>query len=172
MNVKIHRLSENARTPTYGSEVAAAFDLYAAADVIVAPGETAKIPLGFAVEIPDGYEMQIRPRSGITLKTKLRVANAPGTIDADYRGEVAVIFDNIAPESEFDDAYPCRLDGWVDSAYKGESCAYHTYNIYVGDRIAQAVILPVPRVSFEEVSAASELSDTTRGDGGFGSSGV
>jgi len=170
LTVKFRRLSPAARIPTYGTAGAAAFDLYAAADVIVAPGETVKVPLGFAVEIPEGHAMFIVPRSGISEKTPLRVANSPGVVDADYRGEVAVLIENSAPESEFDDAYPWKIDGWVDSAYEGDGCAYYTYNIYAGDRIAQAYILPVPRVTFTETD--EDLTETERGDSCFGSTGI
>lgn len=170
LTVKFRRLSPHARIPTRATAGAAGFDLYAVEDTIIGPGETKTVPLGFSVEIPPGYEMQIRPRSGISLKTKLRVANSPGTVDSDFTGEVVVILDNIAPESEFDDAYPWKIDGWVDAVYEGEGCAYHTYNIYTGDRIAQAVIAPVPDVAFVEVDG--ELPETERGTGGFGSTGT
>ncbi|WP_418041740.1 dUTP diphosphatase [Paenibacillus xylanilyticus] len=167
MNVKFKRLHPDAKIPQYATEMAAGFDLVAVEDVIIAPGETAKVPLGFAVQIPAGYEIQIRPRSGVTLKTKLRVNL--GTIDADYRGEIGVIIDNLTQPMGWTDTYPHLLDGNPDWRYSGEGESDGTYSIRKGDRIAQGVLAPVPRASFEEVA---DLDDTERGDGGFGHSGV
>lgn len=167
--VKIKRLHPDAVIPKYATELAAGFDLVAVGDVIISPGETELIPLGFAVEIPEGFEMQIRPRSGVTWRTKLRVGNSPGTVDGDFRGEVKVIVDNIAQDPQFYDAYPWKIDGSVDQSYDGEGCAYDTYIIRKGDRIAQGVIAPVCRADFIEVD---ELGETERGDGGFGSTGI
>lgn len=165
INVKFKRLHPDAKIPQYATEMAAGFDLVAVEDVIITPSETAKVPLGFAVQIPAGNEIQIRPRSGVSANTKLRVNL--GTIDADYRGEVAVLIDNIAPVSE--ECYPCAetLDGFEFDPHG--LYPYNTYLIRKGDRIAQGVLAPVLRASFEEVA---ELDDTERGDGGFGSSGV
>ena len=95
-----------------------------------------------AFEIPDGYELQVRPRSGLSAKTKLRVSNSPGTIDSDYRGEVCIILDNISSEE--------------------------SYTINKGERIAQGIISKVEKITFEEVE---ELSETERGEAGFGSTG-
>lgn len=170
INVKFKRLHPEAKIPQYATEMAAGFDLVAVEDVIIAPGETAKVPLGFAVQIPPGYEIQIRPRSGVSAKTKLRVANSPGTVDADFRGEVAVLIDNIhEPDIEYADYVWYTIGGrcLVDVGYAPS--VMRTYIIRKGDRIAQGVLAPVLRASFEEVA---ELDDTERGDGGFGSSGV
>lgn len=183
INVKFKRLHSDAKIPQYATEMAAGFDLVAVSDVIIAPGETAKVPLGFAVQIPPGYEIQIRPRSGVTLKTWLRVANSPGTIDGDYRGEVAVLIDNIAQKSYdiigdevCEEATFCfsLIDGKmtlsVPEGYDtSNDIIKDTYWIRKGDRICQGVLAAVSRASFEEVA---ELNDTVRGDGGFGSSGV
>ncbi len=166
IDVKIRLLSAAARIPTYATDGAAAFDLYAAEDVIIAPGETKKVPLGFAVEVPPGYVMYVMMRSGIALKTKLRQPNGIGVIDSDYRGEVAMMFENNSRDTWSNAAR--RLD----NRYEIESmskCAPGSYLIRTGDRVAQAVIVPVPRVSFEMVT---ELSETARGGGGFGSTGV
>jgi len=164
--VKIRRLSPHARIPTYGTAGAAAFDLYAATDVIIAPGETTKVPLGFAVEIPDGYGMFIVPRSGISLNTRLRVANSPGVVDRDFTGEVAVLLE--AAEGDLIMNYAKYVDGNFAS-FEGRP-VLGAYVIRRGDRIAQALILPIPRVSFMETD--EELTETERGDGGFGSTGV
>ncbi|MEI2280720.1 dUTP diphosphatase [Paenibacillus polysaccharolyticus] len=183
MNVKFKRLHPDAKIPQYATEMAAGFDLVAVDDVIIAPGETAKVPLGFAVQIPPGYEIQIRPRSGVSAKTKLRVANSPGTVDADYRGEVAVLIDNISQKSYeiiddevYAEATFCLslVDGKstliVPEGYDTSNAILKdTYWIRKGDRIAQGVLAAVSRASFEDVA---ELDDTGRGDGGFGHTGV
>lgn len=170
MNVKIKRLSENAVIPVYAKVGDSGFDVAAVENILIEPGETVKIPLGLAFEIPNGYEMQIRPRSGITSKTKLRVQL--GTIDAGYRGEVNVIVDNIAEyrnqlgEELLREAF-VTIEGQLlqtDGLYRT-----NTYIIRKGDRIAQGVIVPVVQASLEEVD---ELSESERGKSGFGSSGT
>src|SRR5690349_18608469 len=110
--------------------------------VTIAPGRTAMIPTGFAIALPEGFEAQIRPRSGLAAKHAVTVLNAPGTVDADYRGEVKVMLINHGREP---------------------------FRIARGDRIAQLVIAPVTRAHFEQVNA---LSQTERGAGGFGSTGI
>jgi len=129
--------------PFYATTHAAGADLRAAvdADVIIAPGDHALIKTGFAMALPDNYEAQIRPRSGLALKHGITVLNAPGTIDADYRGEVGVILINHGSEA---------------------------FTVQRGDRIAQMIIAPFVQAGFQQVDA---LSATKRGDGGFGSSG-
>lgn len=160
--VNIKRLHPHAVIPRYETELAAGFDLVAVEDVIIAPGETAKIPLGLAFEIPDGYVMIICMRSGIALNTKLRQPNGIGVIDADYRGEVAMMFDNISkPPRKFFLRHPPHWN--IGANREG------TYIIRKGDRIAQGVIAPVERVTFAVVD---ELSETVRGSGGFGHTGV
>ena len=141
MNIQLKRMRDDAKMPEYGSEGAACFDFYAATEVTFKPGETKIVPLGFAVGIQDGWEMTIRPRSGMSLKTDLRIANAPGTIDSDYRGEVGVIITN-----------------------HGGSKA----SIQVGDRIAQGTVKRVEKTYFTFVE---QLSPSDRGSGGFGSTG-
>ncbi len=129
--------------PHYASALAAGADLRAAVEdtVTLNPGETRLIPTGLAMALPDGYEAQIRPRSGLALKHGITVLNTPGTIDADYRGEVGIILINHS-----DIPFPIQR----------------------GDRIAQMVIAPFVQAGFEE---AESLSETERGSGGFGSSG-
>lgn len=166
--VKVKLLNENAVMPTYGSEGAAGFDLYATEDVIIEPGDTVKVPTGLAIELPPGYEMQIRPRSGVTLKTKLRVQL--GTVDADYRGEVGVIVDNVCHNCGEDGVFvypPDNLSGGVDKEL--EYKVFGTYCVRKGDRIAQAVIQRLPSVDLVKVDT---LGDTERGSAGFGSTGV
>lgn len=167
MNVNIKRLSPDAQIPQYAHASDACFDLVAAEDVIIEPGKTTLVKTGLVFEIPEGYEMQIRPRSGITLKTKLRVQL--GTVDAGYRGEVGVIVDNIAPlnmEVPFDYG-PLMVTGEI-YRMNGDLPQF-SYIIRKGDRIAQAVIKPIEQAVFTEVA---ELGDSDRGAGGFGSSGV
>lgn len=129
--------------PAYASAGAAGVDLAAAVEsrVVLAPGARQAVPTGFALALPEGYEAQIRPRSGLALNHGVTVLNSPGTIDADYRGEVRVILANLG-------STPVTIER--------------------GERIAQLVIAPVSRVAFERVAA---LPETRRGAGGFGSTG-
>jgi dUTP pyrophosphatase len=172
VNVKVKRLSEDAILPSYAKQGDAGADICASQDVIIKPGETVVIPTDIAIEIPPNYEVQIRPRSGITAKTKLRVQL--GTVDSGYRGPIGVIIDNIAaPVVAVQDgdlvpfmAYPKTLDG---EDYTRLWYPRGTYVIRRGDRIAQAIINQHETALFSEVN---ELSGSERGNGGFGSSGV
>jgi dUTP pyrophosphatase len=130
--------------PAVKTALSAGMDLAAAVDapVTIAPGRRALIPTGFAIALPEGYEGQVRPRSGLAVNHGVTVLNAPGTIDADYRGEVKV---------------PLINHGEAD------------FVVTRGMRIAQLVVVPVPAVELREVDA---LPDSPRGDGGFGSTGV
>ena len=129
--------------PAYATSGAAGMDVAAAVDkqVILAAGERLAIPTGFAMAVPAGYEAQIRPRSGLALKHGVTVANAPGTIDSDYRGEVAILLVNLGDQD---------------------------FTITRGMRIAQMVVAPVTQVT---PIATDSLADTERGDAGFGSTG-
>jgi dUTP pyrophosphatase len=143
IQVKVLRLphGEGLPLPSYQSEHAAGLDLVAALseERVLAPGERALIPTGIALELPNGYEAQIRPRSGMALRDGVTVLNAPGTIDADYRGEIGVILIN-------------------------HGASFHT--ISRGARIAQLIVSPVTRIALIE---DGELSGTSRGGRGFGS---
>lgn len=152
MKVRIKKVNPDAVIPKYATSGAAGFDLVSMEDLVLSGGDTRAVKTGLVVEIPPGFEMQIRPRSGLSLKTALRVANAPGTVDSDYRGEVAVIMTNSS--------------GAGDMFGNGRG---DMETIKKGDRIAQGVIVPVVQAEFEEVE---ELSDTERGAGGFGSTGA
>ncbi|WP_276914136.1 dUTP diphosphatase [Aneurinibacillus aneurinilyticus] len=175
--VKIKRLHPDAVIPRYATDGAVGFDLVAVEDVVIEPGETKKVPLGLSFEIPEGYVMYVCMRSGIALKTKLRQPNGIGVIDSDYRGEVAMMFDNIAPEAfEILDGHKTSLYNMLeittvdgDAVEDIESHPLGTYIIRKGDRVAQGVIAEAPQAIFEEVD---ELGETERGDGGFGSTGV
>ncbi|GAB6074404.1 dUTP diphosphatase [Nautilia lithotrophica] len=141
MKLKIKKLSDKAQIPAYQTKEAAGFDLHSIEDVVINPGERRLIGTGLAFEIEFGYEVQIRPRSGLAFKHGITVLNTPGTIDSDYRGEIKVLLINHGSEP---------------------------FEIKEGERIAQAVIAPVIQAEIIEVG---ELSDTDRGAGGFGSTG-
>ena len=127
--------------PAYATAGAAGMDVVAAEDVILAPGARHAVATGLACAIPEGFEVQVRPRSGLALKHGVTVANAPGTIDSDYRGELKVILVNLGGEP---------------------------FTVRRGDRVAQLVLAPVMRGRWAEVT---ELDETVRGEGGFGSTG-
>ena len=141
VKVRVKRLSPDAKIPKAAKAGDVAFDLYSTIDYELRPGERFAIPIGIAVEIPPGFEGQVRPRSGLALKEGVTVLNTPGTVDSGYRGEVHTIMINHNQES---------------------------FTITKGMRISQLAIRPVPEVEFIEVD---ELSDTERGEGGFGSTG-
>jgi dUTP pyrophosphatase len=132
---------EGLELPSYQSAGAAGMDVRAAEERMVQPGETALIPTGFSMEIPVGYEAQIRPRSGLAAKHGITLLNSPGTIDHDFRGEVKIILTNLGHKPFF---------------------------IHRGDRVAQMVIAKFERV---EIEIVEELSETERGSGGFGHTG-
>ncbi|MBH0331457.1 deoxyuridine 5'-triphosphate nucleotidohydrolase [Brevibacillus brevis] len=167
VNVKIKKLHSDAVVPQYARPMDAGFDLVAVEDVVILPGETAKIRTGLAFALPEGYELQVRNRSGVAAKTKLRVSNSPGTVDAGYRGEVSVIMDNISQLKQGMVAGEIVFVDGKDAI--GREHDRGTYIIRKGDRIAQGVIAIVPIAQFEVVD---ELDETERGTGGFGISGV
>ena len=143
--VRVRRLAHNHDLPLpgYATDGAAGMDLLAAVTepVVVAPGQRVLIPTGLAIALPSGYELQIRPRSGLALRNGIVLPNSPGTVDEDYRGEIQVIVLNTGSE-------PFRVER--------------------GTRIAQAVLAPVVRAAWQEVA---DLDVTTRNAGGFGSTG-
>ena len=141
--VRIKRLphGDGLALPAYATPGSAGMDVLAAEDVTLAPGGRHAVASGFSVAIPEGYEIQVRPRSGLALKHGISVPNTPGTIDSDYRGELKVILINHGRDP---------------------------FVIARGDRVAQLVLAPVTRALWDEVA---ELDDTVRGAGGFGSTG-
>ena len=143
IRVRITRLphGEGLPLPSYATPGAAGLDVVAAEDLDLMPGQRHAVATGFRVAIPEGYEIQVRPRSGLAFKHGVTVPNTPGTIDSDYRGEVKVILANLGTEP---------------------------FDIGRGERIAQLVPAPVQRATFEEVEG---IDETTRGAGGFGSTG-
>ncbi|MDR1143004.1 MAG: dUTP diphosphatase [Spirochaetaceae bacterium] len=142
--VKVCRMDPAVRLPRYATAGAAGADLEAhiPSDLVIGPGERVKIPTGLALEIPPGWEAQIRPRSGLALRHGVTVLNAPGTIDSDYRGELEILLVNLGTEP---------------------------FTVQDGDRVAQMVFAPAPRVLLEETDAPG---GTARSGGGFGSTGT
>lgn len=167
LNVKIKKLTQDAVVPKYATKDSACFDLVASEDVVITPGATVAVPTGLAVEVPQGYRMTIYPRSGISLKTPLRMANSVGVVDADYRGEVRVLLHNTAERTAYVTADAITLD--MQYASLDQQVPIGTFLIRKGDRIAQAAIEKIEQCEFQVVD---ELSDTERGQGGFGSTGV
>ena len=161
-NIKVKKLHKDAIIPKRAHASDSGFDIYALEDAIIEPGETALVKTGLAFELPEGYEMQIRPRSGITLKTKLRVQL--GTVDSNYRGEVGVIVDNTSSDTWSNASR--RIDNTYDDSTRDKT---RGYIIRKGDRICQAIIQRLPDVELVEDDA---LNDSERGEAGFGSSGV
>ncbi len=143
MRIKIKRLHPAAQLPHYahGPAEDAGLDLRSIEDVTLVPGQTYAVATGLAIELPPGYEGQVRPRSGLAFKHSITIPNSPGTIDPSYRGEIKVILHNLGQ---------------------------HAFVIQAGDRIAQLVIARYEAIEWEE----NDLNDSSRGEGGFGSSGV
>ena len=143
IKILIKRLSKEVSLPKYETNGSSGMDLAANINAIIniEPGKTAIIPTGLALSIPKGFEVQIRPRSGLAAKKKISVLNTPGTIDADYRGEIKVILINLGQES---------------------------FKVEKGLRVAQMVVCPVVQVQLKEVN---NLNETERGKSGFGSTG-
>ena len=147
LKIRINRISSSTidvSLPAYATDGSAGMDIFSAVDhpVPVQPGETVLVPTGFSIELPQGFEAQIRPRSGLAIKHSIGIMNAPGTIDSDYRGEVKVILTNFGKKE---------------------------FIVNRGDRIAQMIISRYERIEWE---LSDSLNNTGRGAGGFGSTGV
>lgn len=142
--VRVKKLNPRAKLPVYASEGSAGCDVSALleSDIILSPGSRVLIPTGLAFSIPPGFEIQVRPRSGLALRHGISLVNSPGTIDQDYRGELSIILINHGQEA---------------------------FVLHDGDRIAQLILAPVSRASFKE---EKDLDSTSRGSGGFGSTGI
>jgi deoxyuridine 5''-triphosphate nucleotidohydrolase (EC 3.6.1.23) len=141
MVLKVKKLKEDVKLPVYSTDGSAGLDLFSAEEVEIPPGQWKLVGTGISIELPDGFEAQVRPRSGLALKG-ITVLNTPGTIDPDYRGEVKVILLNLSDQN---------------------------FKVEKGMKIAQLVISKFERVKVEVVDS---LSDTKRGEGGFGSTGI
>lgn len=160
--IPIEYCRKNAKMPVYAHLTDAGMDVFATEEITINPGETKLIPLGIKCALPMGYELQVRPKSGRSLKSKLRVANAPGTVDAGYRDEIGVIVDNIDPfikSAEIDE------NGRLYNVEFGSSIT-----IGAGEKFAQLVLSEVPKAVFYEVETVANIGEENRG-GGFGSTG-
>lgn len=165
IQIPIELCHPNAKIPTYAKPGDAGMDIYALEDFEVAPGERKIIKTGLKVAIPRGYELQVRPRSGTSIKTALRVANTPGTIDSGYRDEIGVIIENIEPKIK-DIGYDFDNNGniIIKSIIHGS-----VFNVGKGERFAQLVLNEVPSAAFYPVDSVGQIGEN-RG-GGFGSTG-
>lgn len=160
--IPIEYCREDAKMPTYAHLTDAGMDIYLTEDVTIHPGETKLIPTGIKVAIPLGYELQVRPKSGRSLKSKLRIANTPGTIDAGYRDEIGIICDNIDPvirSADMDE------NGRLYNVLWGSDIT-----LSKGEKIAQLVLSEVPKAVFYEVESVAAIENDGR-KGGFGSTG-
>lgn len=164
--IPIEFCNKNARMPIYAHETDAGLDIYSTEDINISPGETILIKTGLKVAIPVGYELQVRPKSGISLKTKLRVANTPGTIDSGYRDEIGIIIENIEqPIQDISYHFDTNNKIVIDSILHGK-----TYSIEKGQKIAQLVLNKISKANFILVDTVNKI-EGDRG-GGFGSTGL
>lgn len=164
--IPIEFCNKNARMPIYAHETDAGLDIYSTEDINIRPGETILIKTGLKVAIPVGYELQVRPKSGISLKTKLRVANTPGTIDSGYRDEIGIIIENIEqPIQDISYHFDTNNKIVIDSILHGK-----TYSIVKGQKIAQLVLNKISKANFVLVDTVNKI-EGDRG-GGFGSTGL
>ncbi len=200
IEVHITRCRPHARLPIYAKPDDAGMDLVAAEETFLAPGETKLVPTGLKVAIPEGFEIQVRPRSGLSLHTPLRIPNSPGTIDAGFRDEICIIVTNTsalsqisAPDpSDFSDnpascdtpkssisAASCDIPPLSISSIFSDTPTYSItekgckpgiYRILPGDRIAQIILQKVPRIQWNEQDSVTDIG-CDRG-GGFGSTGI
>ena len=166
VQIPIELCHPDAKIPQYANTSDSGMDVYALDDYTIAPGETKLIPTGIKLALPPGYEIQVRPKSGRALKTKLRIANTPGTVDAGYRDEIKIIVENIEPpikdiEYDFDD----NGTPIIKSILHG---AAHT--IGKGEKFCQLVLMEVPKAALYRVEQVGEIGEN-RG-GGFGSTGL
>ena len=166
VTIQVEKCSEDTKIPTYARVGDAGMDIYSTEEVTLAPGEKKLIGTGIKVAIPEGYEIEVVPKSGIALRTGLKVSNSPGTIDSGYRDEIKVIVEN-SESSIKDIEYTFNDNGnpVIKSILHGKS-----YTIEKGQKIAQIILKEVPMINFQEVKNISEISGD-RG-GGFGSTGL
>ncbi len=177
IQVPIELCHPDAKIPQYAHIDDSGLDIYALDDYTIAPGETKLIPTGFKVALPPGYELQVRPKSGRSLKTKLRIANTPGTIDAGYRDEVGIIVENVDPpiraihprERILEDIHGAKIAEQLPIT-SGDIEFGQSYTIGKGEKFAQLVLSEVPKVAFFRVESVNEIGDNR--NGGFGSTGL
>ena len=170
LEVKYKLTGIGVKTPKYATEGSSCFDLYAAEDAVIEPAQTVVVGTGVIFEPPKGYGIMVYPRSGISSKVPLRFANGVGVIDNDYRGEVKILLENVRPEKNKVYKVPAyqKVDGEVVEDFRN-FYPEGTIKVFKGDRIAQA--MPV-EIFNTELVRTKELSDTSRGKGGLGSTGV
>lgn len=171
VRIPIELCKKEAKCPTYANPTDSGLDLYALEDITVAPGETVLVPTGIKTALPPGYEFQVRPKSGRSLKTKLRIANTPGTIDAGYRDEIGVIIENVDPPIR-----KINIENWniedSDPVIHFSDIEFgQSYTIGKGEKFAQLVLNEVPKAAFYQVENIMEIENDGR-KGGFGSSGL
>lgn len=177
IQIPIELCHPDAKIPQYAHIDDSGLDLYALDDYTIAPGETKLIPTGIKVALPPGYELQVRPKSGRALKTKLRVANTPGTIDAGYRDEIGVIIENVDPpiraihfrQNIIEDIHRNELLV-TEPINEGDIEYGKSYTIGKGEKFAQLVLSEVPKAAFFRVDSVNEIGDNR--NGGFGSTGL
>ena len=172
IRIPYEKCHEDAKEPAYAHLSDSGMDVYALEDITLAPGEQKIIPIGIKVALPAGYELQVRPKSGLSAKTKLRVANAPGTVDAGYRDEIGVIVENVEPPIK-DITYEPVMNienGQIDHLQITSILYGSSYTIGKGQKFAQLVLSEVPKAVLYEVESVGEIGED-RG-GGFGSTGL
>lgn len=192
--IKFTKCRESAVLPSYAKAFDAGMDIVAAEDVLLAPGETKLVPTGLKVAIPQGYELQVRPRSGLSLNTPLRIPNSPGTIDSGYRDEICVILNNSSIQTDINDILLFLAEQSSGNVINNETIPFNElikiyfekhentiylittkgnkqgyYNIKKGDRIAQFVLNKISNIMWEETDSVAD-EGINRG-GGFGSTG-
>jgi dUTP pyrophosphatase len=167
VEVFVEILDESVELPTYKHEDDSGMDVRATKDVIINPNETVVIPTGLKVAIPDGYEIQVRPRSGVSLKTPLRISNSIGTVDAGYRDEIGVIITNT---SDIDLSTDSKTGYYFARNIEDKGNKQGAYVIHKGDRIAQFVLQEVPQIKWNKVKSVKDIG--TDRQGGFGSTGT
>jgi len=163
INIAVELCHANAKLPKYANDSDSGMDVYTIEDMEIGIGETKIFKTGLKVVIPDGYEIQVRPRSGVSYKTPLRVSNSPGTIDSGYRNEIGIIVTNTSTKhaENYQTSYSLDTKGNIQGVYK----------IPKGSRIAQIVLQEVPYMNFTIVNSVLDVDSSDRG-GGFGSTGI
>jgi dUTP pyrophosphatase len=159
IDIHLELCHPDAKLPTYANEGDSGVDVYAVENITIYPQETKIVKIGLKTVIPNGYEIQVRPRSGISFYTPLRISNAPGTVDSKFRDEIGIIITNTSNKDV----------GFYNLNEKNNN--HGTYQILKGDRIAQLVLCEVPKMKFVVVNNVLDMDSTNRG-GGYGSSGI
>lgn len=160
IKVHVEVLDKDVLLPFYANKTDAGMDIRANEDIAIQPQQTVVIKTGLKFAIPEGFEIQVRARSGLSLNTPLRVSNGVGTIDSGYRGELGIIMTNTSRSDTWDEQYTLNTKGNLPG----------TYHINKGDRVAQIVLQRVPEINFIQVNNVADIGDDR--NGGFGSTGV